>query len=205
MGFILIASAVNGWELTLEDINDVGLKFSPEMEGGFMGTSYHLNGNFFEPGHELIQNYGQAYFCHCMSRGAIGCALSHLSVLQNAYDSGHETIWVIEDDVYVIKNPNILSDLIDKLDAVVGKGHWDVLFTDRDIRDANGYHKACYWAAKRPDFIAFAKANDYGRRTVVSPDFCKIGARWGAHSMIIRRSGIKTPAVLQGPSNLFPV
>ncbi len=30
-------SAVNGWELSLEDINDVGLKFSPEMEGGIHG------------------------------------------------------------------------------------------------------------------------------------------------------------------------
>lgn len=183
-------SAVNGWQLSLETINDVGLKFTPEMEGGFMATSYHLNGNF-EPSHETIRNLGQTYFCHCMSRGAIGIALSHISILQDAYDSEYKTIWVMEDDVEVIQNPNILSELIDKLDLLVGKDHWDILFTDKDIRDANGNHKACYWAAKRPDFMVFSQINNYSGRTKINDDFWKIGARWGAHSMIIRRSGIK--------------
>jgi GR25 family glycosyltransferase involved in LPS biosynthesis len=183
-------SAVNGWELTLEEINDVGLKYSPEMEGGCMATSYRLDGHF-EPSHEVMLNYGQTYFCHCMSRGAIGIVLSHLCILQNAYDAGFETIWVMEDDIQVMEDPRVLSDLIEKLDDAVGKENWDILFTDRDIRDRDGYPKACYWAAKRPDFGAFSRANDYAMRTLVSPNFIRIGARWGAHSMIVRRSGMK--------------
>lgn len=183
-------SAVNGWELSLEDINDVGLKFTPEMEGGFMATSYHIDEGGL-PSHETIQNFGQTYFCHCMSRGAIGIALSHISILQDAFDSGYETIWVMEDDIQVLRNPHILSDLIDELDLLVGKENWDILFTDRDIRDANGHHKACYWAARRPDFRIFSQINDYGKRSKVGQNFWKIGARWGAHSMIIRRSGLK--------------
>ena len=182
--------AVNGWELSLETINDVGLKFSPEMTLGIQGTSYLIGGNF-EPQHALIQNYGQTYFCHCMSRGAIGIALSHISVLQNAYDAGHETIWVMEDDIDLKADPRVLSDLIDRLDQLVGKGNWDILFTDRDIRDSDGRHKACYWAAIRPDFAAFTHRNDYYTRSTISDDFQKIGARWGAHSMIVRRSGMK--------------
>lgn len=183
-------SAVNGWELTLETVNDVGLKFTPEMEGGFMATSYRLGGDF-QPSHEIIQNLGQTYFCHCMSRGAIGIALSHISILQDAYNSGYDTIWVMEDDIAIIRDPRLVSDLIDKLDLAVGKDNWDVLFTDKDIRDSYGNHKACYWAAKRPDFVVFSQANDYGQRTQINADFWKIGARWGAHSMILRRSGIK--------------
>lgn len=183
-------SAVNGWELSLETINDVGLKFSPEMEGGFWATSYHMDGNF-QPSHEIIQHFGQTYFCHCMSRGAIGIALSHLSILEDAYSSGYETIWVMEDDIEVIRDPHVLSDLIEQLDQTVGKDNWDILFTDKDIRDAEGYHKACYWAAARPDFHLFSKTNEYSARTQISPNFWKIGARWGAHSMIIRRSGMK--------------
>lgn len=172
-------SAVNGWELGLETINDVGLKFSPEMEAGGMATCYHLNGNY-EPSHEPLQNYGQTYFCHCLSRGAIGIALSHLSILQDAWDCGYEAIWVMEDDIEVIRDPRILSDLIDKLDEAVGRENWDILFTDEDIRDAEGRHKSCFWGAKRPDFArAFAKANDYAQRVDVSPDFRRIGARWG--------------------------
>lgn len=180
-------SAVNGWELSLEAINDVGLKYSPGMEGAFMATSYHLDGNY-EPSHELLLNYGQTYFCHCMARGTIGIALSHISILQDAYDSEYQTIWVMEDDIDVRQDPRILSDLIEKLDALVGKENWDILFTDRDIRDGNGKHSVTYWAAKRPDFVS---RNDFFARQDISPEFRTIGARYGAHSMILRRKGIE--------------
>lgn len=180
-------SAVNGWELSLEEINDVGLQFSPEMEGGFMATSYPVDGNF-NPSHELIQHYGQTYFCHCTSRGMIGIALSHISILQDAYDSGYETIWVMEDDIVVKKDPRLLSDLIDKLDQLVGKGNWDILFTDRDIRGGYGNYVYASYAAKRPDFVS---PNDLSMKLEISSDFRKIGARYGAHSMILRKSGIR--------------
>lgn len=183
-------SAVNGWELSLEDLDDVGLQFSPEMVGGIMGTCYPLGGNF-EPSHETISQYGKTYFCHCMARGAIGIALSHISILQDAFDSGYETIWVMEDDIQIIRDPNIISDMIEKLDELVGAGNWDVLFTDRDIRDTNGNHSTTYWAGRRPDYLVFTQENDYMIKKQVSPDFLKIGARSGAHSMIIRRSGIQ--------------
>jgi GR25 family glycosyltransferase involved in LPS biosynthesis len=182
-------SAVNGWELTLETLNDVGIKYSVEMEGGFLGTCYLPEGNF-EPSHEIIEKYGQNYFCHCMARGTIGIALSHISVLKDAYDSGYETIWVMEDDVEVIRDPRMIPDLIDKLDSQVGRGNWDVLFTDRDIRDSNGNYATTYWAGKRPDFIGFSK-NDFAKKIMISSDFYEIGARSGATSMIIRRSGMK--------------
>ena len=180
-------SAVNGWKLSLEAINDVGVKFSPEMEGGFMATSYPFNGDY-KQSHEIIHKYGQTYFCHCMSRGAIGIALSHISILQDAYDSEYETIWVIEDDVEILKNPRILSDLVDKLDQLVGKGNWDVLYTDRDTRHSDGSYCTTYYPAKRPDFSG---SNDFALKEEISPDFRQIGARFGAYSMILRRSGIR--------------
>ncbi len=183
-------SAVNGWELPLEAINDVGLIYSIEMEGGFLGTSYSIDGNF-EPSHEIIQNLGQTYFCHCLSRGAIGIALSHISILQDAYDSGYETIWVMEDDIRLVQDPRSLSYLIDKLDFQVGRDGWDILFTDRDMLDNNGNYTTTYWAGRRPDYFLLSKNNDYARKTRISPDFYQIGARSGAHSMIIRRSGIE--------------
>ncbi len=112
-----------------------------------MATCYSLDGNF-DPSHEIIQNYGQTYFCHCLSRGAIGIVLSHLSILQHAYDAGFETIWVMEDDIQVMRDPRVLSERIDQLDALVGKTNWDILFTDRDIRDIYGYHKPCFLACQ---------------------------------------------------------
>jgi len=180
-------SAVNGWELTLEQINDIGVKFSPGMEGGFLATSFPLDGNF-KSSHEVIENYGQTYFVHCCARGTIGIAMSHISVLQDAYDSGYETIWVMEDDVRVDQDPNILSILIDKLDRLVGKDNWDILFTDQDIRNQNDEYIPAYASAKRPNFTF---TNNAEKRYQISKDFRTIGARFGAHSMILRRSGIE--------------
>jgi GR25 family glycosyltransferase involved in LPS biosynthesis len=183
-------SAVNGWELSLKDINDVGLVFSPEMQEGILGTCYPLDANF-EPSHETIQTLGKTYFCHCMSRGAIGIALSHISILQDAFDSQYETIWVMEDDIEVKRDPRLLSELIDKLDRQIGAENWDILFTDRDIRDGSGNYIPNYWAGRRPDFLTFSQANDYKARTPIGNEFIRIGSRSGAHSMIIRKSGIK--------------
>ncbi len=182
-------SAVNGWELSLEVLDDVGLKYSLEMETGILGTRYPLGENF-KSRDEILEEYGKTYFCHCMSRGAIGIILSHLSILQDAYDAGYETIWVMEDDIEVLRNPHTLSDLIERLDQIVGKT-WDVLFTDRDIRDSHGNSFPCYAAGRRPDFKASSSSNNFAERTVVSAEFTKIGSRWGAHSMILRRSGMR--------------
>ncbi len=196
-------SAVNGWELSLEALNDVALKYSIEMEGGFLGTAYPLDGHF-EPSHQVIQNYGQSYFCHCMARGTVGICLSHISVLQDAFDSGYETIWVMEDDIEVLCDPRILPNVIERLDALVGKENWDILFTDRDMRDANGMYTTTYWAGKRPDYLGFS-TNDFAKKTRISPDFYEIGARSGATSMIIRRSGIqKLLAYFKAHQIFFP-
>lgn len=183
-------SAVNGWELSLEAINDVGLKFEPWMKSGIWGTSYvRENGELFQQD-EIMHVPGKTYFVHSMGRGTIGIALSHLSVLKDAYDSGYETIWVMEDDVDVLRDPRVIPDLIDKLDSLVTKKGWDILFTDIDFRNAQGDYVPCTGYAPRPNFNP-PNPEIFAKRTNISPDFTRIGARFGAHSMIIRRSGMK--------------
>ncbi|MBS0628279.1 MAG: glycosyltransferase family 25 protein, partial [Verrucomicrobia bacterium] len=174
-------SAVNGWELTLDDINDVAVTYEPWMNGSMFGTSY-LPENNGEPSHEQVSIIGKKYFCHCMSRGAIGIVLSHLSILQDAYDSGYQTIWVMEDDIKLIQNPHNLSSLIKKLDQLVGKGGWDILFTDQDTKNQNGDYVPCKGYALRPNFTPINPAR-FAERKAVGP-FTKTGARYGAYSMI---------------------
>lgn len=181
-------SAVNGWELTLEQINDVGLKFAPGMKKGIMATSYLTED--FSPTHNETSKHGQTYFCHCTARGTIGIFLSHASILQDAYDSGYETIWVMEDDIEVMQDPTKISKRIKQLDKCVGKDNWDILFTDKDIRNAHGKYESCDAAAKLPDFRP-KKTNDYAKRKKVGKHFLEVGARFGCTSMIYRRSGIK--------------
>src|SRR5262249_54496994 len=144
-------SAVNGWELPLEELNEVGVKYEPWMRQGLMGTCYLPEDNG-EPLHEVMQVAGRNYFCHCMSRGAIGIVLSHLSILKDEYDSGDETIWVMEDAIQVIKNPHLLSEIIERMDNLVGSDGWDFLFTDQDTKNKNGDYVPCLGAALRPNY-----------------------------------------------------
>ncbi|MES2200121.1 MAG: glycosyltransferase family 25 protein [Chlamydiota bacterium] len=185
-------SAVNGWKLSLETINDVGLKYRPGMTSLF-ATSFPLEAGG-QASHGFMKEEGRAYFGHCLVPGTIGIVLSHLSILQDAFNSGYETIWVLEDDVIALKDPRVLSDLIEKLDATIGKDNWDVLFTDQNSRSPNGESIPAMGAAKRPDMDCSLEERYSEKYTInkeVSEDFREISARFGAYSMIIRRSGIE--------------
>jgi GR25 family glycosyltransferase involved in LPS biosynthesis len=182
-------SAVNGWQLSVEDINDVGVRYTHHMRQGLMASFYDINGDG-NIEHELMQVFGKTYFSHCMSRGAIGICLSHLSVLRDALISGYQTIWVMEDDVEVIRDPHVLSELIDELDAELGSGNWDILFTDRDTKDNKGNYVPCFGQALRPD-VPSPSYQMVSVRNPIGKKFREVGARYGAYSMIIRRSGMK--------------
>ena len=183
-------SAINGWNLSLETINDVGIKFETWMQEGIWGTSFVLRDGQLVPEYEIMHVPGKTYFVHFMRPSIIGIALSHLSVLQDAYDSGYQTIWVMEDDIDVVRDPRIIPDLIDKLDAFVGEDGWDILFTDVDIKNREGKYVICTEYAPRPNFTP-SDLTKFARKEQISADFIKVGARYGGHSMIVRRSGMK--------------
>lgn len=182
-------SAINGWELSLEAINQLGVPYETWMEGGHWATYYPREGEK-TPLHEIVAVPGRTYFCHCMPLGSIGCALSHLSVLQDALDAGYETIWIMEDDIEVIQNPHLVSQLIEELDELVGRDGWDVLFTDSDTKNTDGAYVPCYYFAWRPNYTPLDIAR-FSQRRDVGDKFRRIGARYGSYSMVLRRSGIR--------------
>lgn len=190
-------SAVNGWKLSLDLIDDVGVRYDPKtMQGGGWSSSFSP-----EYHHSIVNQPGKTYFGHCISRGVIGILLSHLSILQDAYDSGYNTVWVMEDDVQVLKNPHILSSLIDELDSTVGTGKWDILFTDKDTKDQEGNYVECRGFAPRPNYTPKNPIRFNQRESVGS--FIKTGARYGAYSMIVRRSGMEKILHYFKKHNLF--
>jgi GR25 family glycosyltransferase involved in LPS biosynthesis len=182
-------SAVNGWNLSLTVLNELASAYEPRMGSGRWGTSYPVEAGGM-PCHEIMHVPGKRYYSHCMSRGAVGILLSHLSILKDAYDSGYETIWVLEDDIEVVQDPRILSQLIQELDRQVGRSTWDILFTDPDTKGMDGQYVGCYSYAWRPDLPAIDLSR-FNRRRDFGPHFRLVGARYGAYSMIVRRSGMK--------------
>ncbi len=193
-------SAVYGWDLSAEEINDLGVVFSPEMEADQWILHYPISAQGM-PEMDFLRDEceGKVVFSRWMSPGAIGCALSHLSILQDAYEAGYETIWVMEDDIAIESDPKLLGDVIDRLDAQLGKEGWDILYTDSDKGDEALYIETndfesnlkgdlyFFW---RPD-VDLSNRKRFAKRTVVNEEFIQIGSRMRTHSMIIRRSGIK--------------
>ncbi len=187
-------SAVYGWTLPDSVLNDVGIRISKGMQ--FCPTKENRVIRFPHSKHKLDKSYyGKKIVSQWMSKGAIGCFLSHLSILQDAYDAGYETIWVMEDDIKAERDPHTISDYIDKLDQLVGKGEWDLLYTEAGCFEGgtpeqNGniaYHYPWFW---RPDMPS-QDTSYITRCTDVGEEFIKLGNKGRTHSMIIRRSGMK--------------
>jgi GR25 family glycosyltransferase involved in LPS biosynthesis len=198
-------SAVEAKSLSVEALEDVGVQFQEGMRGGQWVTYYPTDKGGCVAYDFLRQScYGKSYFSQWMSRGAIGCTLSHLSILQDALTSGYETIWILEDDFLVLKDPRTIYRHIDALDSLVGHGNWDVLFTD-DCPIASGpkkLEKKDFWFLWRPDVMQY-DYDSYAERTLISSDILKIGARIRTHSMIIRRSGMKKILDFETQNHLF--
>lgn len=181
-------SAVNGWNLSFEAIDELGVNYIPGTPHGPVATVYrHVDGKEYSSS-EIMKEEGVAYYCHSLSRGAIGCLLSHLSVLQDAYDSGYGTIWVMEDDIRVASDPHELTTLMRTLDSLAPG--WDVLFTDPETKGSDGNRVYNGWIRPRPNF-AYQPLEYYVNRTYLNADLMKMGLRFGAYSMILKRSGVK--------------
>lgn len=195
-------SAIYGKKLSLDVINDIGVKCEPWMDKSIMASYFFKDENgVIRNQHEKFQQDGRTYFCHCLGLGPIAIVLSHLSVLKDAYDSGYQTVWIMEDDIQVIRDPHLLSSTIEKLDHVTRR-KWDILFTDQDTKNQKGEYVPCLGYAKRPDFSP-KNPSRFAKRRRISNDFRRVGARYGAYSFIIRRSGMKKILDFYRSHNIF--
>lgn len=182
-------SAVNGWKLSVSDINQLGLQFSefPYQEK-FIGTVFrYINGSELKT-NELIEEPNTTYFYLGIPRGAIGIILSHLSILQDAYQSGYNTIWVMEDDVQILDDPSKIPNLIRELNQI--DPQWDILFTDPNTKNKKGERVPCEAICLRPNFQNEPLSSFLAKSYRVTDDLSRIGMRYGAYSMILRRSAI---------------
>ena len=184
-------AAIYGWNLTQEDYWGVGLIFLPGMWYGNEQVQIgSADGTKYDP---LSSDcYGEAIFSGWLTPGALGCTLSHLSVLKDAEKNNYSTIWVLEDDIEIYENPNLLSPLIEKLNKLVGLDGWDILYTDPDylcgIDETKNLQEQLplKWRPDMPDLDLKSLIG----RIEWGEDFYKINSRMRTHSMIISKCGI---------------
>jgi GR25 family glycosyltransferase involved in LPS biosynthesis len=121
--------------------------------------------------------------------GGIGCYLSHLSVITDAYQSGYNVVWILEDDFEIIRSPALILRGVSSLNDL--DPSWDMLYTDLHTKSyIGGMYSPVTFQVKRPDLgvrVAFDPSKSYQ----VSPLIEKICLRYGTYSYLLSRSGMK--------------
>lgn len=105
-----------------------------------------------------------------ITKGAIGCLLSHLSILQHALAKNFETIWVMEDDIDFLQSPHQIRPLLKELSKI--DPDWDLFYTDVRI----------HWNY----VVKPIRKKDY-----ITDNLLRVGRRYGTHSIIISKNGMK--------------
>jgi GR25 family glycosyltransferase involved in LPS biosynthesis len=178
-------SAVVGKELLPSVALDVSLKFENYMLQVSASECRNEEAMFF-PASALDPK--RRYVGRQITKGFLGSFLSHLSVVYDALKSGYKTVWILEDDVEALDNPRKISSFIEELDRVVPK--WDVLFTNPGMRGTENINKFTQ-DSQRPDMPENDPTTFAYRRRSIDDVFMWDGPRWGTHSYVVRRSGMK--------------
>jgi GR25 family glycosyltransferase involved in LPS biosynthesis len=118
----------------------------------------------------------------------IGCLLSHLSIIHDAYKRGFQTIWIMEDDIEFLKDIHEIPPLLQTLGEK--DPLWDIFYTDVDWRRPDGTYLLSFNYDPRPDQpVPFTEYKQ--PREKITPEIMRIRQRWGTHSMILSKAGIK--------------
>ncbi len=130
-----------------------------------------------------------SYRTICAMNGRqIGCLLSHISIMQDAYKRGFEKIWILEDDTDFNETPQALPALLEELTQL--DPGWDVFYTDTDAWRGNRrvvaktFPKQNYF---RPD-QTYAPFTFYAEKWRLILNILGIRHRYGLHSYVVSRA-----------------
>lgn len=124
-----------------------------------------------------------------MLPGEVGCFLSHVSVIRHALKSGHNVVWIFEDDIEFVEDPHQMSSYIAELNAL--DPDWDILYTDIDSKNNQGISVPALDADFRPDRTSDEPLEHYLKRTPLSDGLMRLGQRYGMYSFLISKKGMR--------------
>lgn len=120
--------------------------------------------------------------------GQLGCLLSHISAIKDAYERGFEVILMLEDDVEILEETKQISHILSDFSRV--DPDWDILFTDTDQRAEYGGYYRPLTVDPRPDQQVYP-LEYYFTRLWITNELMQTRYRWGLHSYLISRKGVK--------------
>ena len=97
-----------------------------------------------------MSSYNAGYVHQKMSTKKLSVALSHISCIKDAIDSGYQTIWIMDSGTELRVDPNVLSSYILRADKEIPD--WTSLYTDIGERDFSDRIRPLKKFFCRPDF-----------------------------------------------------
>jgi GR25 family glycosyltransferase involved in LPS biosynthesis len=123
-----------------------------------------------------------------MGGGQIGCLLTHLSIIKDAYERGFETIWVMEDDIVILENVKQIPSLLKEMNEL--DPDWDLFYTDVDSKNRLGVPVLSLTSDFRPD-MPHHSLKYYLKRVRLKQDIMRIYQRYGMYSVVVSKKGMK--------------
>jgi GR25 family glycosyltransferase involved in LPS biosynthesis len=162
------------WKTMEQRLSDQGLK----------ATRFSAINGWKEIARVQIKAIQKPYKAH-LTKGRIGCLLSHLSILKDAENRNFDRILILEDDVNFISNMKDLSDYLDKLSAL--DPEWDILFLDDWIL---AKHLGGRPAEDRPH-STMSQIIKKPKKALPGTHFVRTYYRQGAYAMIVSKKGAR--------------
>lgn len=178
-----LAERESKWKNTCEQLQNHPIAFNRFVGiNGWKISKDRLNTFWQEQGY-LSRNYP-------LVPGKIGCILSHLSIIQDGYDRGFNAIWILQDDIEVFGDLTEIDTYIQEINEL--DSEWGLLFTDLDMRQYLDPTKPLRALALGPrGKSAKHSLNWFIQRNNLSDTFQEIRLRYGFHSVVISRKGMK--------------
>ena len=133
----------------------------------FEGNRLVARGGKFVFDSRKMCNPKEGYVNRKMSIKSLSRALSHISIIRDALESGYETIWIMDSATEIRRDPNVLSTYIERANTEIPD--WTSLYTDYSERDEADQLKTPTKFYLRPD-ISFYKPDFYLARTQEQSD-----------------------------------
>ena len=115
--------------------------------------------------------------------------LSHLSIYLDALQRNLKVIWVIEDDLIILRNPHVLTKLIKELEQL--DPDWDVLYTDiYFVKKDGSYTRSLGFPIDKKYSFPYP-IDYYTYREDISKNIQLLRSRYATTSMIVSERGMK--------------
>ena len=138
-----------------------------------------------------MTNEDYRYFHPCMNKETISRNLDYVSIINDAYKSKYKVVWVMDDTIKIVKDPNCMEGYLVDLQEVDPR--WDILYTDPIEKVDSWPNETDSDMISRPDVeLNFTKPEiDHEIGLHISDKILQVYTRTKSSSFLVSKKGMR--------------